>query len=213
MPKRTQPHAPPRDPSATRGIDRRSFAAASAGAAAAALLPLPACRKPAAVSFGREPGFTPRLLGLEQALMLEDLVELIIPESSTPGAKRAGVASFVESTLLDVYEDDRREQFLTGLDALNATAQTTHARSFPLCTPEQQSALLTELKTRAAAGGATPAASEAPSSFYAALRELTIVGFCNSRFGATLALRYEAVPGAYEPCLPLDAVGRAWATE
>lgn len=191
-------------------IDRRSFGAASVGAVAA-LLQLPACRDTPPPSFGREPGFTPQLLGLEQALIIEDLVELILPETNTPGAKRAGVASFVESMLLDVYENDQRERFLTELNALNSTAKNTHSRSFALCTPEQQSALLSNLQ---AAASAMPAVDgEKPWSFYTALRELTIVGFCNSRFGATVVLRYDDVPGAYQPCRTLGEVGRAWATE
>lgn len=47
--------------------------------------------------------------------------------------------------------------------------------------------------------------------FWRTMKELTLVGYYTSEAGATQELRYAAVPGRYEGCVPLAQVGRAWA--
>jgi hypothetical protein len=47
---------------------------------------------------------------------------------------------------------------------------------------------------------------------YFSLKDLTVTGYFTSEPGATLALRYDPMPGAYRGCVPLREIGRAWAT-
>ena len=44
------------------------------------------------------------------------------------------------------------------------------------------------------------------------MKELTLLGFFTSEIGATKALRYVAVPGKYEGCIPYNKGDKAWAT-
>ncbi|HRN58498.1 MAG TPA: gluconate 2-dehydrogenase subunit 3 family protein [Agriterribacter sp.] len=44
------------------------------------------------------------------------------------------------------------------------------------------------------------------------MKELTLLGYFTSEIGATQALRYIAVPGKYEGCVPYTKGDRAWAT-
>jgi hypothetical protein len=57
----------------------------------------------------------------------------------------------------------------------------------------------------AAAAGRT----EVP--WFRTLKELTVLGYYTSETGATQELRYVAVPGRFEGCVPFTQVGRAWA--
>jgi hypothetical protein len=43
-------------------------------------------------------------------------------------------------------------------------------------------------------------------------KELTLLGFFTSEPGATQVLQYDPVPGAYHGCVPLEEVGKTWAT-
>jgi hypothetical protein len=110
----------------------------------------------------------------------------------------------------EVYEDDERVAFLAGLDELNAEARKLHEQPFFRCDSAQQAALLAARILR------EPALSESdadpPWSFIRAFRELCIEGFCQSRWGATQVMQYESVPGEYRGCVPLESVGKAWAT-
>ena len=155
----------------------------------------------------RAPGWEPTLFDREQALCVEDVAELIVPEGATPGAKSAGVAAFVESIVKDVYDEAEQRGFFAGLEELGSRARAAHGRSFDACTSNEQSALFASfVKERAA-----PAPGQR-FSFVRAIRELTIRGFCNSKLGATRVLQYEPTPGEFQGCVPLVSVGKAWAT-
>ena len=69
-------------------------------------------------------------------------------------------------------------------------------------TAAQQTALLTKYD----------AAGAPQKLFFITLRELTTIGYFTSKSGATIALRYDPVPGPYLGCVPLKEIGRAWAT-
>ena len=53
---------------------------------------------------------------------------------------------------------------------------------------------------------------EDPNHYFRMIKELTLMGFFTSEVGATKALRYVAVPGKYEGCIPYNKGDKAWAT-
>ena len=149
----------------------------------------------------------PSFLPKERALMLEALVDTVLPETDTPGARQAGVHVFVDLALRDCYSEAEQRLFTSGLEALAGECQSRHARPFEACTPEERHALLAPLD----------AASYAPDtgargSFVRILKDLTLVGFFTSKLGATQVLRYEKVPGGYQGCVELGPDQKAWAT-
>jgi hypothetical protein len=180
-------------------------------------------------AMGAAPG-TPARFSAEQRSMLEDLVDFLIPETTTPGAKRAGVAAYIESVVLAVYDEDARAAFGLGLGALDEAARQRHGHGFARCAPPARVELVSALFAGAAGaaerGGARPAQIQpGPTqpgraqperaelvAFRRSVRELTIQGFCRSKLGATRVLQYEPIPGAYDGCRSLESVGRAWAT-
>ena len=164
----------------------------------------------AAIPPERQPSFSPQLFTREQALAVEDMAELIVPETDTPGARRAGVPEFVENTVRDVFDDSDRVLFLTGLDDLDRAARAAHRAPFHACSTPQQAALLEGLVTATRAILAVNDWPE-PIPFFLAFYEAVIEGYCRSKLGATRTLQYDPVPGDYEACVPLERVGRAWA--
>ena len=102
-----------------------------------------------------------------------------------------------------------------------------HGAGYTALTAAQQTALLTRYEAevrlpRAPAVGrgdtetglsnrTTAPPPQAPS-FFPILKELITVGYFTSQLGATKAVRYDPVPGAYHGCVPLKEIGRAWAT-
>ena len=137
----------------------------------------------------------PRALTLDQADLVAAVVDQIIPETDTPGARAVGVHRFIDAMLADSYADPERERFVAGLGDLDRRARSTHGRTFRECTPAEQLALLETLD-----GAADPA--------FRTLKALTLVGYYTSEVGATRELRHVAVPGRFEGCVP---VGRTWA--
>ena len=47
--------------------------------------------------------------------------------------------------------------------------------------------------------------------YFTMMKELTLTGFFTSEVGATKALRYVAIPGRFEGCVPYKKGDKAWA--
>jgi gluconate 2-dehydrogenase gamma chain len=151
--------------------------------------------------------WTPTALTAEQARLIDVVAELIIPATDTPGAREAGVPQFIDRAVGDFYEKSQVDQLLAGLARMDADARAAHGDIFVALTPEQQVALLTAYDQEAGA-----AQGQSQSHFFPALEDMVTVGYFTSEPGATVALKYEPVPGAYHGCVPLSEIGRSWAT-
>jgi hypothetical protein len=94
-------------------------------------------------------GYAFRALDREQQELTGTLVDLILPETDTPGARAAGVPAFIDKLLADWMDDAERTRFLAGLADVDARARREHNARFVDLDPEQQVALLTVLDREA----------------------------------------------------------------
>jgi len=174
--------------------------------------------------------WAPKALTPLQARTLDVVAELIMPATDTPGAREAGVPQFVDRAVFDWCTPADAAAIKGGLDRIEADAQAEHHAPFTALTQAQQIALL-ERYDAEGRGPRTPAAaigrgetetglSNQPKSavvppkgppFFPVLKDLVTVGYFTSQLGATKAVRYDPVPGAYHGCVPLKEIGRAWA--
>jgi len=152
--------------------------------------------------------WTPTALTASQARLVDVVAELIIPATDTPGARQAGVPQFIDRALADYFDKAQAERLRAGLERMDADARAAHGDIFIALTPEQQVELLTRYDREAAAGSQTPG----DPHFFPVLEDLVTVGYFTSEPGATIALRYDPIPGAYDGCVPLSKLGRGWAT-
>lgn len=151
----------------------------------------------------------PQFLSEEQAATVSELAERILPKTDTPGAKDAGVPAYIDLMLKDIFTEEERKQFMDGLSALDKASEDQFGDAFVSLTPEQQDEVL---KGMAAKGNEQMNVNSQQKPFFFLAKELTMVGFFTSEIGATQFLQYVAVPGNYEECIPLEEVGKAWAT-
>ena len=156
---------------------------------------------------GDATNWTPRAFSPAQGAMIETIADQIIPRTTTPGARDAGVHRFIDVMMADYYLPAERDRFVAGLADLDARADRAHGRSFLRCDERAQHALLVTLDAETFAQPRPP--GETP--WFRTMKELTVLGYYTSEVGATKELRYEPVPGRYEGCVPLARIGRAWA--
>lgn len=148
-------------------------------------------------------GWTPRALTPAEAATLDAAAELIMPATDTPGAREAGVPAFIDRAVGNWADAAQAKTLREGLARMDADARAAGGRSFAELPAVQQAALLTRYDAEAA---------KDRSHFFGQLRELVTIGYFTSKPGATIALRYDPVPGDYRGCVPLKEIGRAWAT-
>lgn len=139
-------------------------------------------------------------LSTEQFTLLEQVSEIIIPTTDTPGAIGAGVPEFIRQLLVDWGSAETRTQFAGVLESIQRQAWSRHGAGFLELPGERRTALIRTLDEEWIA-------RRAPA--WSRFRMLVLLGYYHSEVGATQELRYELVPGAWRPCLPLTEVGRA----
>jgi len=147
----------------------------------------------------------------EDISFLDEVGETIIPATDTPGAKEAKIGEFMHTIVRDCYEPENQQIFIAGMGKLNNASKQKNGKYFLECTPAERKSLLIDLDKEQKEYTAKKKPTD-PAHYFRMMKELTIWGFFSSEPGATKALRYIAVPGRYEGCIPYKKGDKAWAT-
>jgi hypothetical protein len=110
----------------------------------------------------------------------------------------------------DCYEKKDQDTFLSGMQKLDEASKKKNGKSFMESTPQQRHDLLVELDKEAKDYQKNK--KEDDPHYFTLIKQLTLWGYFTSEPGATKALRYVAVPGRYEGCIPYKKGDKAWAT-
>ena len=150
-------------------------------------------------------------LAKEDIAYLDEVAETIIPTTNTPGAKEAKVGEFMNTMVSDCYDEKEQKIFLEGMNKLNQASNKKFKDEFMKLSADQRKALLIELD-KEAKDYQQKKKQEEPPHYFSLMKQLTLLGYFTSEVGATKALRYVAVPGRYEGCVPYKKGDKAWAT-
>ena len=132
----------------------------------------------------QEGAWKPRLLQESEVETVASLAERIIPETDTPGARRALVHQYIDFVLAEGNASGR-EQFREGLAWLDKRCGSLFGKQFALLDPGQQDEILTRLSS-------SPSSEEpAGVSFFSQAKRLTIDGYYRSEAGMTQELSFE----------------------
>lgn len=132
--------------------------------------------------------------------LFDALCDLVIPDSETPGARRAGVSQFLVLALAHgiagcTAEDRHRLEAL-----LNVAA---HGDFASLSRDKQHEVLET----------VDAAAYVSPDSVWPRIKGLILMGYYTSEIGATQELRYQLVPGRFDPDVAQGPSDRAFSND
>lgn len=176
----------------------------------------------------------------DEIAFLDEIAETILPRTATPGAKDAKVGEFMNVMVRDCYTPRDQKIFKDGLGSIDKLSKEKYNDGFMQLQAQQRTELLTALDQEAkdysksdeykakrdelnqeenrkdslaqSKGNFGYSRIQMPKHYFAMMKELTLLGFFTSEPGATKALRYSAVPGKYEPCIPYQKGDKAWAT-
>ena len=136
----------------------------------------------------------PRLkLSYEQDLLLQELVEIIIPTTDTPGAKVAGVNRYIDRVLDKVRNEEEAALFLSSLQEMLDTDWLDLNEE-----ERKQSLQQMEASSKQAKG----------PSFFNMLKAMTVYGYYTSKIGATQELEYVHAAGTYRGDVPYTEIGK-----
>jgi hypothetical protein len=178
------------------------------------------------------------LFATDDITLLDEVGETILPTTAaSPGAKAAQIGQFMKTIVTDCYTEDDQRAFTDGIGKLNDAAKKKYDKSFMQLTAEQKHDFLVgldkEAKDRAKEldernskmtdeerhqrkleqnAGTYKRDPKDDPHYFSMMKQLTLWGYFTSKPGATQALRYVAVPGRYEGCIPYKKGDKAWAT-
>ena len=134
--------------------------------------------------------------------MLDAVAETIMPRTDTPGARDAGVPKRFDLLMKTWASPQTRADFTRVLDEIDAAARAADPRGIAALAPAKQLEVV-------AAYDRAKMADPAYRKFKALILSLYYI----SEPGATQELRYEHVPGAWEPSIPVTADTRGYAID
>ncbi|WP_298359072.1 gluconate 2-dehydrogenase subunit 3 family protein [Runella sp.] len=145
-------------------------------------------------------GWTPESIGyfsnlsLSEEDTLAEIVETIIPETSTPGAKSLKVHQFAMRMINDCYGETAQKGLKQGLAITDDAAKQAYGKTFTAIEPKQRLDVLKKM-----------AASTEPSTkqFVNMIKGLTIQGYQNSEYVMVNIQKYNMAPGFYHGCVPI----------
>jgi len=140
----------------------------------------------------------------EQMRLLGRVVDIVIPETDTPGALTAGADRFIDGMMATWASEGTQSYFTSILREINDQATAKHGLDLADCDTEKQEQLLRDIDN--SAFGPDPIVDG-----FRDLKYLILAAYYTSEIGATIELQFELVPGRYIPCVPIEEIGRAWA--
>lgn len=144
----------------------------------------------------------PRFLNADQFELLGRVVDLLIPETDTPGAYDVGVHRFIDMMLTEYAAEDSRRTFLGGLAQVNEASAAHQGKNFAELSAADQFDILAAVDAEAFEN---PGRSEA----YRMLKSMILFGYYTSEVGASVELLFNPIPGTTPGCVPVDTFDRA----
>lgn len=177
---------------------------------------------------------TKDVAGLFEANMIDrlgDLADAILPPTSTPGAKEAGVGSFIPVWVRDCYTEKQQKQFLDGFATLDQKSKEFKGKAFTELTIEDRTAVAAALekeanefnnkqneeqkeareKNKVKQNELYKDIESDPPHWFSLFKQMTMTGYFNSELGVTKALRYVQIPGKYDGNYPYKKGDKAFA--
>ena len=136
----------------------------------------------------------------EEFQLIEEITDILIPKTSTPGALEARVPFFIDMVVKECVNKKNQELIKTGLADLNEQDNG----KFASLSPSEKLSLVKQTDEAAFNG-------DACKLWFRSFKKLATIGYFTSQEGMSKALNYVKVPGDYKACIPYKKGDKALA--
>jgi Gluconate 2-dehydrogenase subunit 3 len=158
--------------------------------------------------------WTPIFLTNNQAQLIADIAETILPRTQTLGAKDLNLDRFIDKMLKDTLSVGEQKDFLSSLNAFESGCKNAYSKPFSACINKEKNEFVltidrTPVKSPPSVFGVR--LDKLPPTFaFQRVKELTLLGFFTAQDIGEKVLTYDPVPGIFVGCVPLSQIGNAW---
>ncbi|HEY3386909.1 MAG TPA: gluconate 2-dehydrogenase subunit 3 family protein [Saprospiraceae bacterium] len=154
----------------------------------------------------------PTFYSFEEAAFIRELSETMLPRTHTPGAKDAKVDRYLDTIRPLRYTVEENITYKEQLSIFIEEANAYFGKTFIKAKPEFQLEWLTTIdKAAYAVLQADPKLPDDKRPFYLSLKEQILSAYFNSEVVAKEYFAFDPIPGRYDPCIPYEEIGKAWA--
>ena len=132
--------------------------------------------------------------------VLENVIDVILPRTKTPGGVAAQVPAFIDMIVKDCLNKEDQTRIRKGLSEL----ANQNGRQFIKLGSREKTAIIRSLDEKAFK-------DDAESLWLRIVKKLALIGYFTSREGMTKALDYVKVYPDYEACIPYKKGDKAMA--
>jgi hypothetical protein len=137
---------------------------------------------------------TNSFLILDQQNLLAEIVETIIPQTTTPGAKSLGVHLLIQKIVSDCYGKEAQEKMIKGLGLIDDLAKNTNQKSFVELDATKRLELLKSIEK---------SEYKELKDTFGQIRWMTIDGYQKSEYFMTNIEKFEWAPARFSGCVPV----------
>lgn len=141
--------------------------------------------------------WSPQFLSKEEAKIIGELAETILPETDTPGAKSMHLDEFIDLMLKDCFTGAEQLQFKKGLANLDEACKISTGQSLLKCSPDERQVFLIEQEKK----GLATRMKTGEKAFVTTLKELVLTGYFTSEYAINELMDYRPNPQKMEGCL------------
>jgi hypothetical protein len=156
---------------------------------------------PAEALFAAPPDTGRTFLPQARLQLLSAIADTLVPATDTPGAVQAGILPVLDGMLAHWASPGTRQEIEDALTAVDARAAAGGGEAFAALPPDRRTELLR-----------THDADAADDPGYRKLKELILSLYYSSEIGLTDELRYEPVPGEWQPSIKITPETRPYAS-
>jgi hypothetical protein len=144
-----------------------------------------------------------------QAALIAEIAETILPKTQTPGAKELAVPQFIDKMVFETMDEASQKDLLRGMEGFEKTVKENYDLDFLSLNYQQKTEFLNKLDKEKPRSGMSMwginLEPDAPKpTFFKIIKSLTIFGFYTSEEIGRNVLSYDPVPGEYIACMPLN---------
>lgn len=189
-------------------LRKMTLAGSAAVMAPAALSLLQSCQSVSRVTW--EPEFFTQ----EEALFVQQFVDLLLPTTDTPGAVDVKVDIFIDKLAAHIYDEEGQKSLRENIAQFNADCKESFGDVFTRLDRDTQGKVFEQAEKE---GGkfnsgvwGTAVGDQEPISFYRNLKSTAIGAYFSSQEIGQNVLNYDPIPAGYNGCIPLSDVGKRW---
>lgn len=159
-------------------------------------------------------GFVPVVLNEQQAMLISDLADTLLPRTDTPGALDLNVDVFIDGFIDTALSNEGQTALLGELDAWNQKCKNKMGSKFSELSQDQKGEfLMQEEKSSPKFNGSvwgTAVGKQEPVGFYRSMKSMMLWAYFSSEHVGKSMLNYDPIPGSYQGCIPLEEVVNTW---